>query len=157
MLPGTVGGFDNLTATVTALSAEVAKIPFAQIGADLQSTLHGVSGLVNGPELQQSLTALAATLKEAQAVVQHIDDGSAPMLKKLPDIAANLQAATARSATLLQSVQDGYGEQSQTRRDLDRLIVQAADTARSVRLLADYLTQHPEALIAGRRAKATEK
>ena len=157
VLPGTVGGFDNLTATVTALSAEVAKIPFAQIGADLQSTLHGVSGLVNGPELQQSLTALAATLKEAQAVVQHIDDGSAPMLKKLPDIAANLQAATARSATLLQSVQDGYGEQSQTRRDLDRLIVQAADTARSVRLLADYLTQHPEALIAGRRAKATEK
>ena len=146
-----------MAATVTALSAEVAKIPFAQIGADLQSTLHGVSGLVNGPELKQSLTALATTLKEAQALVQHIDDGSAPMMKKLPDIAANLQAATQRTATLLQSMQDGYGEQSQTRRDLDRLIVQAADTARSVRLLADYLTQHPEALIAGRSAKATEK
>ena len=157
LLPGTSGGLDNLAAMVTAVSAEVAKIPFAQIGADLESTLHGLSGVVNGPELKESLVSLAATLREAQALVQHLDDGSAPVMKKLPEIAQNLQLATQRTALLIQSAQDGYGAQSQTRRDLDRLIVQAADTARAVRLLADYLTQHPEALIQGRSAKATEK
>ncbi len=157
VIPGTSGGLDNLSALVTAISAEVSKIPFAQIGADLESTLHGLSGMVNGPELKQSLISLAATLREAQNLVQHLDDGSAPVMKKLPEIAQNLQLATQRTALLIQSAQDGYGAQSQTRRDLDRLIVQAADTARAVRLLADYLTQHPEALIQGRSAKATEK
>ena len=157
MIPGNSGGLDNLAATVTALSAEISKIPFAQIGTELESTLHGLSGIVNGPELKESLTALASTLREAQGLVQHLDDGSTPVLKRLPEIARTLQATLQRTETLVQSVQDGYGAQSQTRRDLDRLIVQAADTARAVRLLADYLTQHPEALIQGRSAKATEK
>ena len=157
VLPGNSGGLDNLAATVTALAAEVAKIPFGQIGADLESTLHGMSGMVNGPEIKQSVTALAATLKEAQTLVAHLDDGTAPMLKRLPEMSQNLDLAMQRTAALIQSAQEGYGAQSQTRRDLDRLISQATDTARSLRQLADYLKDHPEALIQGRSAKASEK
>jgi len=134
LLPGNAGGLDSLAATMTALSAQVAQIPFAQIGADLQTTLH-----------------------EAAVLVAHLDAGSAPALKRLPAIADNLQTALARAASLVQSADTAYGVDSQTRRDLDRLVVQVSDSARSVRLLADYLTQHPEALIQGRSAKATEK
>ena len=35
-------------------------------------------------------------------------------------------------------------------RDADRLLVQLTDTARSVRVLSDLLTRHPEALLRGR-------
>ncbi len=157
LLPGVVGGLDSLAATMSALSAQVAQIPFAQIGADLQTTLHGLSAVVNGPELRQSLTSLAATLQEAQGLVQHIDSSTAPALKRLPEIAESLQTTLARTAALVQSAETGYGADSQTRRDLDRLIIQMSDTARSVRLLADFLTQHPEGLIQGRSAKAAEK
>jgi paraquat-inducible protein B len=156
VLPGVSGGLDNLTATITALTAEVAKIPFAQIGADLESTLHGLSGVVNGQELKDSLTSLAATLKEAQALVAHLDDGAAPVLKRLPEISRNLDTAMQRTSALIQSAEEGYGAQSQTRRDLDRLISQATDTARSLRQLADFLKDHPEALIQGRTAGATD-
>jgi paraquat-inducible protein B len=157
VLPGNAGGLDSLAATMTALSAQLAQIPFAQIGADLQTTLHGLSAVVNGPELHQSLQSLAVTLHETEGLVRHLDTGTAPALKRLPEIAESLQVTLARTAALMQSAETGYGADSQTRRDLDRLVVQVSDTARSVRLLADFLTQHPEALIQGRSAKAAEK
>jgi paraquat-inducible protein B len=157
IIPGVAGGLDSLAATMAVLSSQVAQIPFAKIGNELDATLHGINGLVNGPELRQSLASLAATLKETQALVQHLDTSAAPALKRLPEIAESLQTTLSRTAALVQSAETGYGAGSQTRRDLDRLIIQMSDTARSVRLLADFLTQHPEGLIQGRSAKASEK
>jgi paraquat-inducible protein B len=44
----------------------------------------------------------------------------------------------------------GYGSNSQVRRDLTDLIRQLQDTARSIRLLADFVERHPEAMIRGK-------
>jgi hypothetical protein len=42
------------------------------------------------------------------------------------------------------------GGQSAQNADLPRLISELTDAARSVRALADYLDEHPEALVRGR-------
>ena len=78
---------------------------------------------------------------------------SAPLLDKLPGIAQGLQAAVDKAGRLVGSADTGYGANSSFRRDLQRLLSEASDTARSVRLLADYLDQHPEALIRGRAGR----
>jgi paraquat-inducible protein B len=54
-------------------------------------------------------------------------------------------------------VDSSYGGNSQFQRDLERLMAQLNDTARSIRLLADFLDRHPEALIRGRTAQGSEK
>ena len=51
---------------------------------------------------------------------------------------------------MIASVDTGYGGNSTFNRDFDRMMVQITDTARSLRVLADLLTRHPEALIRGR-------
>ena len=51
---------------------------------------------------------------------------------------------------LVGSLNTGYGDNSRFRRDLDRLLPQLTDAARSFRALADLLSRHPEALIKGR-------
>ena len=79
-----------------------------------------------------------------------VDLGVAPAMKRLPDIASSLQATADRAQRLLGSVDTGYGGNSEFNRNLERLLAQVSDTARSVRLLADFLDQHPEALIRGR-------
>ena len=76
---------------------------------------------------------------------------------RLPDIAQQLQATVARASGLVSSADTGYGANSEFKRDLERLLVQVSDTARSVRLLADFLDQHPEALIRGRTDRASER
>jgi hypothetical protein len=47
--------------------------------------------------------------------------------------------------------QGGYGTDSTVQRQVERTLSQVADAARSIRLLADFLNRHPEALVSGRR------
>jgi paraquat-inducible protein B len=92
-----------------------------------------------------------------QELVRKADAGAGPALKRLPDIAQGLQAVVDRAGKLVGSADVGYGENSQFRRDLQRLLEQVSDTARSVRLLADYLDQHPEALLRGRGGRLGDR
>ncbi len=156
-VPSQAGGLDGITSSVAALANKLNHIPFEQISADLQQTLHGVSTLANGPELRDSLVGVQITLATIRALVTKFDAGSAPLLKRLPEMAQSLQATLDRTSKLVSSADTGYGADSQVRRDLERLMAQLTDTARSVRLLADYLNQHPDALIQGRSGKATER
>jgi paraquat-inducible protein B len=155
--PGNSGGLDNLVASVTDLSQKLSSIPFDQIGADLQKTLRNISDLTGGPELKQTLQAAAGTLSSAQDLVRRVDAGATPLLKRLPDIAAGLQQTIDRASKLLVSADTAYLGNSQVKRDVERLLVQLNDTARSVRLLADFLTQHPESLIQGKTGRASER
>jgi paraquat-inducible protein B len=54
------------------------------------------------------------------------------------------------------SLENGYGNNTQFNRDLERLLVQVNDALRSIRSLADLLARHPEALIKGRPAGGVE-
>jgi paraquat-inducible protein B len=155
--PGNSGGLDNLVASVTELSQKLSSIPFDQIGADLQKTMRSVSDLTGGPELKQTLQAAAGTLASAQDLVRRVDAGATPLLRRLPDIAAGLQQTIDRASKLLVSADNAYLGNSQVKRDVERLLVQLNDTARSVRLLADFLAQHPESLIQGKTGRASER
>ena len=50
----------------------------------------------------------------------------------------------------------GYGDNTKFNRDLERLLVQANDSLRSIRALSDLLARRPEALIKGRPAEHVE-
>ena len=89
-------------------------------------------------------------MTSTQDMINKVNNGLTPALKQLPQIAQGLQTTIDRTNKLLDSATDGYGANSQFKRDLDRLMVQIGDTARSLRILADYLDQHPSALIRGR-------
>lgn len=153
----TSGGLDSITASLSGLAQRVSSIPFEQIGKDLQSTMHGLSDIANGPELKQSLQSLQATLNSTQDLVRKFDTGMTPVMKRLPEIAQTLQGTLDRTSKLVGSADQAYGTNSQVKRDAERLLNQLSDTARSVRLLADYLNQHPDALIRGRTGGTQER
>jgi paraquat-inducible protein B len=71
----------------------------------------------------------------------------------LPGIANGLDDAVKRTDRLIASMETGYGANSQINRDIARLMVQFSDAARSIRVLADLLARHPEALIRGRTSQ----
>ena len=73
-----------------------------------------------------------------------------PALKRLPEIADNLDKSTAEASKLIASLNNGYGADTRFNRDLERLLVQANEALGSIRALSDLLTRHPEALIRGR-------
>jgi paraquat-inducible protein B len=157
VLPTLPGGLDSITANASDILAKIDALPFDELARNLNETLVGVRNIANGPELKQSLQALAATLASVQGLVKKTDAQLGPALQRLPEIAQGLQTTVDRAARLLGSADSGYGENSQFHRDVERLLQQISDTARSVRLLADYLDQHPEALVRGRDGRGENR
>jgi paraquat-inducible protein B len=145
VLPTTEGGgFAGLATSATDLLDKVNKMPFEQIGANLNGILKSVNDAAQGPQLKKALADLSAMLASAQGMIQRLDT------KQLPEISAGLQKTLASANKLVLSLDTGYGDNTKFNRDLDRLMVQANDAVRSIRALTDLLARHPEALLKGR-------
>lgn len=150
VIPTLANGSDDVMASAGAILAKLNAVPFDQIGQNLNSTLQGLNGIANGDQLRQSLQSLHATLDGAHELVERLNNGTGPFLQRLPTIADQLEDSVRRANRLIGSVDTGYGDNSSFNRDLDRMMNQITDTARSVRVLSDLLARHPEALIRGR-------
>ncbi len=150
------GGFAGLQASATALLAKVNTIPFDEIGKNLDGILQAANTVANGAQMRQTLTDLAATVAQVKDVTTHLDSGLTPTLRQLPEITAELQKTLANTNRLVQSVDSGYGGNTQFNRDLGRLLVQLNEAASAIRSLADLLARDPQALIKGRPVGAAQ-
>jgi len=143
-------GSDNIMASVGAFAGKLERFPLDEIGQNLNAALASVNGVVGGPELRDALGSLSGVLGQLQELVRKTDSGITPLLRRLPEIATNLDQAVRRANAAVGSLERGYGGDSSFNRQLDRMLQQVNDAARSIRLLADFLDRHPEALIRGR-------
>ncbi|HEY2539867.1 MAG TPA: hypothetical protein VGI28_10300, partial [Stellaceae bacterium] len=149
-------GFASLAASATDLLNKVSSMPFDQIGKSLEQLLNSTNGLVNAPQLRDSLTKLSATLAMTETFTHNLNSGTAPAFKQLPGMTNQLQQTLNNTNKLLVSLDSGYGDNTKFSRDLDRLLVQTNDALSSIRALSDLLSRHPEALIKGRPAGGVE-
>jgi paraquat-inducible protein B len=150
VLPMLGGGSEDAFAAAASLLNKLNDMPFEAIGQNLNQALSGASTLLNDRRLAESVAELRATLAGAQTLVANLNKGVAPLSQRAPAIAAGLESAVKRTDALLGSIDSGYGGNSRFSRDVAHLMTQLSDAARSLRVLADLLSRHPEALIRGR-------
>lgn len=155
VIPSQGGGLDNITASLSDITTKLDRIPFDEIGRNLNETLAAISRTVSGPDVKNALQKLSETLGDVQHLVRHADQGLTPVLQRLPKISADLQQAVARANAALG--EGGYGGNSDFQRGVARVLDQVNDAARSIRMLVDFLDRHPEALIRGRTSQAGER
>ena len=156
VIPVLGGGSDDVATAATSLVNRLNDIPFEAIGKNLDQTLAGVNALVNDKQLAASLTALRSTLASTQALMENLNHGVTTVTTRLPAIASGLEDSVKRMDKLIASLDNGYGGDSRFSRDVGRMMSQLADAARSIRVLADLLSRHPEALIRGRTDQGTQ-
>jgi len=155
VLPSQGGGLDNITSSLSDIATKLDHIPFEDIGKNLNGALKSLNETVSGPDVRNALHKLSETLTDVQHLVRNADHGLTPVLQKLPKISQDLQEAVAKANAALG--EGGYGGNSDFQRNVNRVLDQVNDAARSIRLLTDFLDRHPEALIRGRTAQASEK
>lgn len=156
VVPVLAGGADDIATAASNLMNRLNGIPFETIGQNLNQTLAGANALLNDRQLTRTVASLQSTLASTQALVNNLDRGMTPMLQRLPAIATGLDDAVKRTDKLVGSVEAGYGGDSRFNRDVSQMMTQLSDAARSVRVLADLLSRHPEALIRGRTDQGTQ-
>ena len=145
-----VGGFDSITRSANELLSKINRIDFDRIGKSISGAAAGLDDTINGPQLKKTLAALEKAMIDVQDIAHKLDTDASPALKRLPEISAQLQNSLTQANRLFGSLNTGYGDDSRFRRDLDRLLPQLTDAARSIRALTDLLSRNPEALIKGR-------
>lgn len=148
VLPGEAGGIDNVAVALGHIAGKLEQIPFDDIGKNLDQTLVSVNEVVSSPDVKKALHELSATMSKAHHLLDEADRDLTPALKKVPGMADQMQQAVQNANNALG--QNGYGSNSDFQRNMSRTMLQISDAVRSVRLLADFLDRHPEALIKGR-------
>lgn len=160
----------RLTSILDSLDSSLKNLDLEATGSELNSLVGDIRQLVNNMEsemksLSENLNKAVTdsgelivemhgeikpltqktneTLAEISKMVRSVDDRVEPLAESMTDA---LEAATAAS----RGVNELVGETSPTRDNLDRALEQLASAARSLRLLAEYLEQHPDALIKGK-------
>ncbi|HYZ22026.1 MAG TPA: MlaD family protein [Rhodopila sp.] len=150
VIPVLGGSAEDVASAATNLVNRLNDIPFATIGQNLSQLLVNTNALMGDKRLSDSLAELQATLAGTQTLVANLNHGLTPMTNRMPAIASDLEESVRHLNRLTTSFESGYGGDSRFNRDLSRMMGQLSDAARSIRVLADLLSRHPEALIRGR-------
>src|SRR5262249_41248406 len=131
-LPTVISTLPELEEKISRIVDKLEKVPLDAIGQDMKKTL----------------ASLNETLQDARGVINRFDDNVVPALKAtLEDASAALGSAN-RMLTSTEANLVGPGAPAQV--ELRNAMQEIARAARSLRALADYLEQHPDALIRGK-------
>jgi paraquat-inducible protein B len=124
-LPTIPGGTDEIQAQIAEITRKVSKVPFDQIG----------------DELQQSLRVFKQTLDRAGQLTAQLNN----------DVAPEIAGAMKDVRKSLGTVERTLAEDAPLQQDLRETLQELARAAASLRVLTDYLERHPEAIIRGKR------
>ncbi|MDB4673660.1 MlaD family protein [Verrucomicrobiales bacterium] len=146
--------FESLTESITAFAkAGESKIDEIDI-KKLNETIASLNTLVSSPKITDAFTDIgnaaskvgeAADKLEQQVDSWEIDKLVADARKAIKEIEVAANKATGM-----------LGEDSKTRRELDRTLEKVADAASEVEELAAYVKEHPNSLIFGRKDKDSD-
>ncbi len=162
---------EQLENTIDEAVAMVRKMPVQQTFEALLNSILELEKLIKSPEIASSLATLDHTLKDLQHLIHDVDD-------KIDPIAEGLNGSLKEGQSLLESLNKNAvpvmlgaqeamkattGTMNQARAtlatvdqtaaqnaSLDLAMKDLASAAKSLRVLADYLERHPDALLYGK-------
>ncbi|MEO7150640.1 MAG: MlaD family protein [Burkholderiaceae bacterium] len=138
-MPTAPGTFTELQPQIAQIVANVNKIPFETIGRDLQTTLQQASGAISKltPEAQRALAEVTRTLGSAQRTLGSVEGTLGSVQGSLEKLDSNVLNPSAP-----------------VQRGLEDTLAEVQRAAQSLRVLADYLQRHPEAVLRGKPGDA---
>ncbi len=152
----TSGPYAEIPATqaggLERLPTEISSLPLTQIADNLRTITDQVRSLTSSPQLRDSLAHLDATLATLDRISRQAGPQLGPTLRDVRVTVASLRTAAQQMDATAAAARLAMGASpAAPSGNLQHALDELASAARAVRSLADYLDQHPEALLRGRR------
>jgi paraquat-inducible protein B len=138
-IPTVRGTLADLQPQLADIVARLGKVKFDEIGTDLQATLRSAGAAGEG--LQQTLASANEAIRQLTPEAQ----------RTLSDVQKTLTSAQTALANLDRNALQG---DAPLQRDVTRALQEIQRAAQALRVLADYLQQHPESIVRGKPADA---
>jgi paraquat-inducible protein B len=129
-----------LTASVNGVLTKLASMPIDELVQELRTTVESINQITGSESVAQTLDSLNASAVALQTVMQNLDQQLGPLMNQARGTLASAEAIV--------------GPESPVRYDLNAMFKELTGAARSIRVFADYLERHPEALLRGKPGTA---
>jgi paraquat-inducible protein B len=123
-IPTIPAPLEAMTEKLTKFLDRLDKLPLDQVVAELRSTVQSLNQAIG----------------QTQALISHID----------ADVTPQAKATLEQAQKTLASVERLVSSDAPLNQDLRQALQELAETARSLRVLTDYLQQHPDSIIYGK-------
>ena len=119
-------------------------LPLDRLVGEIRNMVTHADGVIASPDAKHSLHALGRTLANTERLTRDAQMQVGPLFASINSAADQLKATIAL-----------LGNDPRSSNDLVRTLTELKDAARSIRVLADYLERHPEALLRGKPQEAS--
>lgn len=103
--------------------------------------------------IDQTLAEARAGIGDARKLIANIDEQTTPLLSRIQKATDSAQNALAQADTTLKSIEELAEEGSKLRYEVSATLREVGAASRSVRVLSDFIEQHPDAILRGRVTK----
>ena len=141
----------NLTGLISQLRSTVDELKMADINAGVTNLLASVNRLVADPDITNGLAALRPTLDQYKDLGAKVTSQVDPLVGSVTNTLGEANRALAQIRGAGENLRTMLAPDSPVRNDLDLALEQLAGAAHSISSLVDFLKQHPNARIAGRK------
>lgn len=138
-IPAIPAAMDQLRRTVTDVMAEIRRMPLDKIANEILETVEGGNRLVNSSDTQKAVHNLNLALGNVEKFTEGLD-------RQINTLANSLDNTLVTVRNTLQVADPN----SPAAVNMNNALKELSAAARSIRVLADYLEQHPEALVKGK-------
>ncbi|MEO8379853.1 MAG: MlaD family protein [Acidobacteriota bacterium] len=162
-------GIEGAMAAIGDVADTIRNLPLQEIAGNLQRASQRIDQLTSDPALDQSLRRLNTSLAEIEKASKVAGENAGPIARSLRNAAESAEATTTKVGqnidpivASLRNAADAaeaaakraealMGTSQKQGYDVAELIRELTRAAESVRALASYLTENPDALLKGRR------
>jgi paraquat-inducible protein B len=162
----------TISTALQDLEQALGQIDFKDMAEDISRAMDGIANLANSPELLASILELKDTLIAVRSLAKNVDSKVEPLATSLDQTLVDVRtgigdvrklmatdlkdALTSAKVALdnldktLVSIENLTEEGTMLRHEISVALTEVSAAARSVRVLADFIEQHPDAVLRGR-------
>jgi paraquat-inducible protein B len=159
----------TIPSTAQRLMQALEKLDLKKIEEKITSSMDGISNLVNNPNLAPSILSLKETLQSTHKLITRVDGKVDPLTKnvnktvkdyrrladnlnaRVTELTANLDRTLSGLDKTMTGIRGVASPDAPLVANLQSSLHEISAMSRSIRELADYLEQHPESLIRGKK------
>jgi paraquat-inducible protein B len=170
----------TIPSTFEQISKDIQNLPWKELFESARATIQGIDKLVNSPAMASAIKNVDRTFSEATQALKTVNEEMKPILANIEETTVLVRAsagkldnaltgekgvpaqlektlevlrsALAKADQTLDKVEDMAGENSFLALQAGQAMDELTKAGRAMRVLADFLERHPEALIKGKKA-----
>lgn len=130
---GVIPEIPTVPSAMSELAERFERLPIDELASQAIAAMQSVEKLVSSKQVASAIDSFAAALREIRSLVRGLE-------KEVPPVLASAEEAFSI-----------VGEDSPVLYEIENMLNELSAAARSIRIFAEYLERHPEAILTGKR------